>query len=124
MNEANEKRVIMNVEITRFKVKKGKAARVDEWMRFLNEHMEDVLVTLEGEKMYVETIFREHLNGEEYLYWYSVQGIGGQEVEQSEHWIDKKHLEFWNECIDETFRPVDLQTEVVMIPERVRKSME
>ncbi len=114
----------MNVEITRFKVKKGKAARVDEWMRFLNEHMEDVLVTLEGEKMYVETIFREHLNGEEYLYWYSVQGIGGQEVEQSEHWIDKKHLEFWNECIDETFRPVDLQTEVVMIPERVRKSME
>jgi len=124
VNEANEKRVIMNVEITRFKVKKGKAARVDEWMRFLNEHMEDVLVTLEGEKMYVETIFREHLNGEEYLYWYSVQGIGGQEVEQSEHWIDKKHLEFWNECIDETFRPVDLQTEVVMIPERVRKSME
>lgn len=73
--------------------------------------------------MYVETIFREILNGEEYLYWYSVQEEGGQAVEDSTHWIDKKHLEYWNECIDETFEPVDLTTEVVMIPEKVRRSM-
>lgn len=86
--------------------------------------MKDVLVTLEGEKMYVETIFREHINGEEYLYWYSVQGLGGQEVQDSNHWIDKKHIEYWEECIDETFKPVDLKTEVVMIPEKIRKSME
>ena len=113
----------MNIELTRFKVKKGKSERVDEWLTFLKENMEDVLVTLEGEKMYIETIFREHLNGEEYLYWYSVQGEGGQEVEQSEHWIDKKHLEFWAECIDETFTPIDLKTEVVMIPEKVKSVM-
>lgn len=113
----------MNVELTRFRVKKGKTEQVDEWLKFLNENMKDVLITLEGEKMYIETIFREQLNGDEYLYWYSVQGEGGQEVEQSNHWIDKKHLEYWDECIDETFRPVDLQTEVVMIPEKVRKSM-
>lgn len=114
----------MNVELTRFRVKKGKSERVDEWLAFLRENMKDVLVTLEGEKMYVETIFREQLNGEEYLYWYSIQGEGGQEVETSEHWIDKKHLEYWRECIDDTFHPVDLKTEVVMIPEKVRKSME
>lgn len=113
----------MNVELTRFKVKKGKTEQVDEWLKFLNENMTDVLVTLADEKMFVETIFREELNGHEYLYWYSVQGKGGQEVEQSNHWIDKKHLEYWAECIDETFIPVDLQTEVVMIPEKVRKSM-
>ena len=82
------------------------------------------LVTLEGEKMYIETIFREFLNGEEYLYWYSVQGTGGIDVEDSEHWIDKKHLEYWDECIDDTYRPVDLQTEVVMIPKKVLNSME
>ena len=74
--------------------------------------------------MYVETIFREVLNGEEYLYWYSVQGEGGQDVEHSEHWIDKKHLEFWDECIDETFGSLDLKTEVVMIPEKIQKSMQ
>lgn len=113
----------MNVELTRFRVKKGKSDRVDEWLKFLNDNMKDVLVTLDGEKMCVETIFREHLNGDEFLYWFSVQGEGGQEVEQSEHWIDKKHLEFWDECIDETFKPFDLKTEVVMIPQKVRNSM-
>jgi len=111
---------MMNIELTRFRVKKGKSDRVDEWLTFLKDNMKDVLVTLEGERMYVETIFRENLNGDEYLYWYSVQGEGGQEVEQSEHWIDKKHLEFWDECIDKTFQPVDLKTEVVMILEKVR----
>lgn len=113
----------MNVELTRFKVKPGKSERVDEWLTFLNDYLEDVLVTLEGEKMYVETIFREHLNGDEFLYWYSVQGEGGQEVEHSEHWIDKKHMDFWKECIDETFKPIDLKTEVVMIPSKVKNSM-
>ncbi|MEN1968065.1 DUF6176 family protein [Lentibacillus sp. N15] len=114
----------MNVELTRFKVKKGKSERVDEWLKFLNKHMSDVLLTLEDEKMYVETIFREHLNGDKYLYWYSVQGDGAQDVEKSQHWIDKKHLIYWDECIDDRVAPVDLQPEVVMIPEKVRSSME
>ena len=113
----------MNVELTRFRVKQGMSYKVDEWLTFLNEHLEDVLVTLEGEKMYVETIFREMLNGEEYLYWYSVQGEGGQDVETSSHWIDKKHLEYWDECIDEDFGSVDLSTEVVMIPNAVKAAM-
>jgi len=113
----------MNIECTRFRVKQGKTERVTEWLAFLNEHMEEVLVTLEGEKMFVETIFREFLEGEEYLYWYSVQGTGGTAVEESNHWIDKKHLEYWDECIDETYRPVDLQAEVVMIPKKVKAAM-
>lgn len=113
----------MNIELTRFKVKEGKSKIVDEWLLFLNENMKETLITLEKEKMYIETIFREVLNGDEYLYWYSVQGENGQEVEESEHWIDKKHLEYWEECIDKNFKPIDLSTEVVMIPEKVKKSM-
>lgn len=54
---------------------------------------------------------------------YSVQGKGGQDVEASEHWIDKKHLEYWEECIDKSYIPVDLPLEVVMIPEKVRQVM-
>ena len=114
----------MNIELTRFKVKAGKTEKVNEWLQFLNENMKDVLVTLEGEKMYVETIFRETLEGNEYLYWYSIQGENGQAVEESEHWIDKKHVEYWDECIDPTYRPVDLRTEVVMIPDKVKRVME
>ena len=114
----------MNVELIRYRVKKNKSERVDEWLKFLNANMQDVLVTLEGEKMYVETIFRERLEGEEYLYWYSIQGQGGQAVEESEHWIDKKHLEFWDECIDEIFGALNLKTEVIMIPENIQKFMQ
>lgn len=113
----------MNIECTRFRVKEGKAEKVNEWLAFLNEHMEEVLVTLEGEKMYLETILREVSNGREYLYWYSIQGQGGDGGEESKHWIDLKHLAYWEECIDLTYEAVDLSTEVVMIPNRVLQSM-
>jgi hypothetical protein len=92
-------------------------------MEFLNEHMEDVLLTLKDEKMYVETIFREQDGEKEYLYWFSVQGEGGTNVEQSQHEVDKKHLEYWYECIDEETPHVNLETKVVMIPKEVRKAM-
>lgn len=115
---------IMNVELTRFKLKKGKSKKVDEWLKFLNSNIEETHVTLESEKMYVETIFREVVDGEEYLYWYSIQGENGQLVEESDHWVDKKHMQYWNECIDEDYKPVDLKTEVVMISKKVKSYME
>ena len=114
---------MINIELTRFRVIKGKSEKVDEWMKFLNDNMKDVLLTLEGEKMYVETIFREILDGEEYLYWYSVQEEGGVEVENSESWIDIRHLEYWEECIDKDFRPKDLDVQVVMISEKIQEKM-
>jgi len=52
----------MNIELSRFRVRKGKSEVVDKWMNFLNENMEEVLLTLDGERMYVETIFRENLS--------------------------------------------------------------
>lgn len=114
----------LNVELSRFRVKEGKSAVVDEWMNFLNEHLEDTLLTLEGEKMYVETIFRETLNGDEFLYWYSIQAEGGIEVEDSESYIDKKHLEYWAECIDPSFEMIDLEPQVIMIPKPIYATME
>lgn len=60
----------MIIELTRVKVKNGKSAVVDEWMALLNREMDKVLLTLEDEKMYVETIFREVAGSSEFLYWY------------------------------------------------------
>ncbi|NQJ72555.1 hypothetical protein HO539_04290 [Streptococcus suis] len=114
----------LTVELSRFRVKEGKSAVVDQWMTFLKDHMEDTLLTLEGEKMYVETIFREVLDGREYLYWYSVQAEGGIEVEDSESYIDKKHMEYWKECIDPSYGMVDLDPQVIMIPKPVYETME
>ncbi|MFT0188254.1 DUF6176 family protein [Candidatus Enterococcus avicola] len=114
---------MIQTELTRFKVKTGKTATVDEWMTFLNDHMKETLLTLENEKMFIETVFREQLDGIEYLYWYSVQRNGGNRVENSENWIDKKHLEYWDECIDSSYKPIDLTAEVVMIPDKIRINM-
>ncbi|MEO4052462.1 DUF6176 family protein [Solibacillus sp. CAU 1738] len=114
---------MLMVECTRYRVKEGMSSTVTEWLQFLNANMKDVLVTLEQEKMYVETIFREVSNGQEFLYWYSVRGQGGIDVDDSDHWIDRKHLEYWDACIDSTYRPVDLETEVIMIPKKVQNAM-
>lgn len=114
----------MQVELSKFRIKQGKEARVNEWMNFLNEHMEKVLLTLEDEKMYVEAIFREKVGPFEYLYWFSVQGKGGQNVEESDHWVDQVHLQFWRECIDYNFEPVDLTLETVMIPKKILNVMD
>lgn len=113
----------MNIELSRFRVKEGMTQLVDEWMSFLNENMDDVLLTLDDEKMYVESIFRESTDGVEYLYWYSIQGEGGQSVMESQSWIDKKHLEYWEKCIDERDQK-DMKPAVSMIPQRIAAVME
>lgn len=89
----------MITELSRFTVKKGKEKKALEWMTFLNTHMSDTLLTLKGEKMYAENIFSEVRDDHMYLYWFTFQKEGGQNVEESTSWIDKKHLEYWDECL-------------------------
>ena len=106
----------MKVELTRFRIKKGKETKAQEWMDFLNSHHEDTVATMAGERMYVENVFKEkNSDGYTYFYWYSLQGEGGQTVEESESYIDKKHLEYWDECIDESYHPVDMDLEENLI---------
>ena len=110
----------MRAELTKFKVKEGKSEVVDEWIEYMRDNMEDVLLNLEGEKMYVETIFREVFMDVEYLYWYSIQSDeNGEKFDDT--YLDEKHLEYMEECIDKTFRPADMQAEVVMLPEHLRQ---
>ena len=96
---------------------------MDDWLQVLNSHMDDVVETLEREQMKIEVIFREFVEGNEYLYWFSVQDEQGEPCETSPFEIDAKHMEFWNECIDEEYGCHDAQPQVVMVPERVALSM-
>lgn len=109
----------MKAELTKFKVKEGQSELVQEWIEYMRDNMDDVLLNLEGEKMYVETIFREVFMDVEYLYWYSIQADDSEKIDDT--YLDPKHLEYMNACIDQTFRPADMQAEVVMLPERLRK---
>lgn len=114
---------MLKVELSRFRVKEGKSEQVDEWLDFLNEHMEDTLLTLEQEKMFVESIHREVIDGREYLYWYSIQGDGGQSVYDSESYIDIAHLKYWEECVDDDYRDNAIPVAVTMIPEKIKEAM-
>ena len=113
----------MKIELTRFRVRENTQSIVDEWMQFLTANAAAVRETLEPEQMYVETIFSETIDGIDYLYWYSVQGEEGSGVEQSEHWLDEKHMQYWRACIDGSFPAEDLTPRVTMIPERVEAAM-
>ena len=56
------------IELTRFRIKKGKEEKAQEWMNFLNEHHVDTVKTMAAEKMYVETVFSEK-NEDGYTYF-------------------------------------------------------
>ncbi|PSN11769.1 hypothetical protein C7293_22975 [filamentous cyanobacterium CCT1] len=113
----------MKVELTRFRVTPGKTAHVDAWMATLKARMDEVRATLEREQMLVEVIFRETIDGVEYLSWFSMQGESGEPVETSPHDLDRVHLDFWRDCIDPEFAPQDATPEVVMLPEAVAHAM-
>ncbi|MBL8063672.1 MAG: hypothetical protein JNK32_11665 [Anaerolineales bacterium] len=114
----------MRVELTRFKVNKDKSARVDEWLKMLNENMGDVVQTLEREQMKLEVIFREVMGDAEYLYWFSVQGEAGEDVNTSTFEVDRKHIAFHDECIDHGYGAHDAQPQVVMVPHKVAAAMD
>ena len=114
----------MKVELTRFRIKPDKLARVDEWLQTLNSRIDECVATLEREKMYVEVVFRERYKGEDFLYWFSIQHETGEPLETSPHEIDAVHRAFGRECIDLTYGKVDPLPQVVMIPSRIAEAMD
>jgi hypothetical protein len=114
----------MKVELSRFRVKADKSARTDEWLQMLNNRMAEQIPILEREQMKLEVVFREVIGGEEYLYWFSVQGNDGEYVNTSPHDVDKEHIKFHEECIDQDYGMRDAQPQVVLVPVRVARAMD
>jgi Family of unknown function (DUF6176) len=92
-------------ELETFAVKPGAESRVDEWMAMLEAKRQEVVKTLDREHMHVETIFKSTRNGRTFLTWYSIQGNQGAHVRSSPFEVDRLHLEYWRECIDESVPP-------------------
>jgi len=114
----------MRVELSRFKVKPGKSARVDEWLHMINERMDEAVATLDREEMKLEVIFRELIGGNEYLYWFTVQGESGAPVQTSPHDVDRAHIAFHEECIDHDYGMRDAQPQAIIVPSAVAKAMD
>ncbi|MGO4604294.1 DUF6176 family protein [Terrabacter sp. 2YAF2] len=113
----------MRVQLTRFPIRHGKRALVDEWMAWIEANHDAALETLQPERMYVESIFCDTVDGVDYLFWYTVQGPGGRRVEESEHWMDRRHLEYFRECVDESAIPVSLRPRVHLVQDQVASAM-
>jgi hypothetical protein len=114
----------MKVELTRLRIKDGMSSRVDEWFATLNAGKAECVETLEREKMYVESIFREKIGDEEFLYWFSIQGENGESIDTSPFPIDAIHREFGRECVDRSLPRVDMDPEVLLITPKVAEMME
>jgi hypothetical protein len=105
----------LKARLQRFEVIEGKHQRFQEWMSFLRDQREAAVETLEGEKTYFEAVFSEKTDGKIYAFWLTFKGEGGKPVEDSKHELDRKHLEFWNECIKKDSRKV-FETEFYLTP--------
>jgi hypothetical protein len=113
----------MDIELSRFRVRKGKEQRTEEWLKTLNQRMDEVLETLTRESMMLEIIFQEFNDETMYLYWFSVRGKSTAELQTSPHEIDHIHLEFWKECIDPTYKEVIAIPKVVMMNQLLLKAV-
>lgn len=114
------------VELSRARVKTGMSSEVDQWMRMLNRRQQECLATLERDRMAVEMIFRERQDGEEFLYWVSIQdetaAPNADALEESQLTpIDRDHIAFSRRCKEPGWDEMEL--EVLLVPEPVRQAM-
>ena len=110
-------------EFMTFRVREGKEARAGEWMTLLRERQRECVATLDRERMRFESIFALQRDGRLYLSWLSVQGVGGESVKTSEHEIDRLHMAFWRECIDDAWTPEKHEHIVDFVPDVVARAM-
>lgn len=113
----------MKVELSRYRVKDGKSDRVDEWMAMLNRRIDECIDSLEREKMKLEVIFRELLDGKEYVSWFSVQGEDSLPPDTSLP-IDEAHYAFADECLEVEHGRRDAQPQLVLVPPHIATAME
>ena len=111
----------MKVELSRIRIKDGMSRWVDEWFATLNARKAACIETLDREKMFVESIFREKIGDEEFLYWFSIQGENGESLETSPFPIDAIHRAFGVECVDRSYPRMDIDAEVVFLNPKIEE---
>jgi len=109
------------VELSRAKVLPGAGAEADRWMTMLDDRVDECVATLDRERMAVEIVFRLKEAGEDYLFWVTIRGEGGAELESSEHQIDLDHQAQARRTKEPGW--VEAEPQVLMLPEPVREAV-
>lgn len=105
----------MQAECSRYRIKPQAHELAREWLAFLKQHQEEVLLTLNDEKMWVEAIFTQVVENQLYFIWFTLQDENGQEVHESSHWVDQVHCEYWSKCIDKEYEAEELTAECLFL---------
>lgn len=108
--------VPLKVELTHFRMKPGTEAQFKEWMAFQREHHEQMVATLDREKMVFESIFLDERGDGRSFYWLSVEGPGGESVASSPHAVDHKHVQFAKAVIEKESK-YNLATQFILMPD-------
>jgi hypothetical protein len=109
------------VELSRGKVLPGASGEADRWMRMLDERAEECVATLDRERMAVEIVFRLQEGGDDFLYWVTIRGEGGADMDSSEHAIDRDHLAQARRTKEPGW--VEAEPQLLLLPEPVRRAV-
>jgi len=96
-DEASDGNEMSQVQCVRMRLKPGSLERVREWQQELNHRRSEVMETLRDEQVFIESVFLEHADGQDYLIYY----MRGLDLEKSRavarasvHTIDAYHQAF------------------------------
>ena len=93
----------MNSTLYRLEVIKGKEGIAEEWLSFLKANKEKAMITLEKEKVYFETYFKEVIEDQMYIYLFIMcenLDFANSTAFESTNELDIKHFEYMKLCIN------------------------
>lgn len=103
------------VTLHRFDMVPGQEAKFREWIDFLQTRHRDAVNTLGRERTYFEAMFTAP-DEPRRLYWITVQGAGGSQVESSNLDLDRRHIEYMKAVLAKGSH-VRLETRNILAPD-------
>ena len=113
----------LDVSLYRFTLNKANITIYRQWVQWHHDAYQPMIGTLDRERMYFESVFRDMANEPGVIYWLAINGEGGATSSSSASDIDKKHVEYMKQILIKGSR-VTLKTEFTLLPSFIEESIE
>ncbi|MBB6174358.1 hypothetical protein HNR23_004418 [Nocardiopsis mwathae] len=110
----------LKVELTRHRIRPGRRAEFDAWMRMLEERREECVATLEAERMAVECVFHFEDADGEWIFWLEIYGEGGRGPDTGVP-IDRDHVAYSERAKIPGHESAELR--LLLLPDPVREAI-
>lgn len=112
----------LQATLYRFQINSRNKKVFDDWVKWHQMEKEAIATTMEREKMYVESVFRDTLNNPDVIYWLAFEGTGGESYSTSNLAADQKHAAYMKQILIKGSK-VKLKTDFLMLPPFLEKSI-